>query len=203
MMQRTIEFWYEFASTYSYLTAQRIASAAAAADVEVIWKPFPLGPIFAAQGWNGSPFNIYPAKGRYMLRDIERIAQSRGHAFKMPAAFPVNGLLASRLALAVGGKLIGPFTQRAYAAQFEDGADITDRSVLISVLEAIGADPTAAFEAAKSQTVKDQFRANSDRAIELGLFGAPTFVTEDGEMFWGDDRLEQAIGWARKTASVA
>lgn len=203
MTQPKIEFWYEFASTYCYLSAQRIAEAAAAADVQIIWNPFPLGPIFAAQGWNDSPFKIYPAKGRYMLRDIERIASSRGRTFKMPAKFPGNGLLASRLALAVGGDLIGPFTERVYAAQFEDGANIADAAVLTSALETIGADATAAFEAAQSQAIRDRFRANSDRATELGLFGAPAFLTGDGELFWGDDRLEQAIGWARKTAHAA
>ena len=70
-----IEFWYDFASTYSYLSAMRIESLAAGAGVEIVWRPFLLGPIFRAQGWDTSPFNLYPAKGRYMVRDIERLAQ--------------------------------------------------------------------------------------------------------------------------------
>jgi hypothetical protein len=76
-----LTFWFEFASTYSYLSAMRIEKMARKADVDVIWKPFLLGPIFKAQNWDTSPFNIYPAKGRYMVRDIERIAQERGLAF--------------------------------------------------------------------------------------------------------------------------
>src|ERR1041385_7871678 len=71
----TVEFWYEFASTYSYPAAMRIARKAREADVTVRWRPFLLGPIFGAQGWNDSPFNIYPAKGRNMWRDLERICQ--------------------------------------------------------------------------------------------------------------------------------
>ena len=67
-----IEFWYEFASTYSYLSAMRVEAAAKEQGVEVQWKPFLLGPIFNSQGWNDSPFNIYPAKGAYMWRDMER-----------------------------------------------------------------------------------------------------------------------------------
>ena len=65
-----LEFWYEFASTYSYPAAMGIEALAETAGVEVVWRPFLLGPIFGEQGWNDSPFNIYPAKGRYMWRDM-------------------------------------------------------------------------------------------------------------------------------------
>jgi 2-hydroxychromene-2-carboxylate isomerase len=97
-----LEFWYEFASTYSYLSAMRIEALAAAAGVAIAWKPFLLGPIFKAQGWDTSPFNLYPAKGRYMVRDLERLATDRGLTFALPAVFPQNSLRAARLAL-IGG----------------------------------------------------------------------------------------------------
>ena len=81
---RQLTFWFEFASTYSYLSAMRIEDMAEKAGVELVWKPFLLGPIFKSQGWNTSPFNLYPAKGNYMVRDIERIAQGRGIPFRRP-----------------------------------------------------------------------------------------------------------------------
>jgi 2-hydroxychromene-2-carboxylate isomerase len=96
-----LEFWYDFASTYSYLSAMRIEALAARAGVEVLWKPLLLGPIFRAQGWDNSPFKIYPAKGRYMVRDMERLAAARGLLFKLPWPFPQNSLHAARLALSV------------------------------------------------------------------------------------------------------
>ncbi len=83
-----LEFWYEFASTYSYLSAMRIEALAASAGVEIVWKPLLLGPIFRAQGWDNSPFNIYPAKGKYMVRDMERLAAARGLPFRLPRPSP-------------------------------------------------------------------------------------------------------------------
>jgi 2-hydroxychromene-2-carboxylate isomerase len=91
----TAEFWYEFASTYSYPAAMRVAELAGSRGVALAWRPFLLGPIFAAQGWRDSPFNIYPAKGRYMWRDMERICDGMGLPLKRPDPFPQNSLLAA------------------------------------------------------------------------------------------------------------
>src|SRR6478672_5467639 len=122
---RRIEFWYEFASTYSYIAAMRVERLAEAAGVEIDWKPFLLGPIFAAQGWNTSPFNLYPAKGRYMVREMERLAAEHSVPFRMPAVFPQNSLQAARVAMVgAGAGWIVPFTKAVYLAEFRDGADI-------------------------------------------------------------------------------
>jgi 2-hydroxychromene-2-carboxylate isomerase len=93
-----MEFWFEFGSTYSYPAAMRIGALAAERGVAVSWRAFLLGPIFREQGWNDSPFNLYPAKGRYMWRDLERICQAQGIAFRLPSEFPRNGILAARVA---------------------------------------------------------------------------------------------------------
>lgn len=195
-MTKRLEFFYEFASTYSYLSALRIEDLAAKAGVEIAWRPFLLGPIFKAQGWQTSPFNLFPAKGRYMVRDITRIAASRGLAFVMPATFPANGLRASRLATAgLAQGWTGRFTRAVYRAGFEKGLDIADEHLLRTLLGEIGVDATSAFARAESPAVKDTLRQTTERAQHLGIFGAPSFVTEDGELFWGDDRLEQALAW--------
>lgn len=192
-----LEFFYEFASTYSYLSAIRIAELGARAGVEIVWRPFLLGPIFASQGWTTSPFNIYPAKGRYMVRDIERIAAGRGRAFVMPDTFPANGLAAARIALCgEAAGWIGGFTRGVYEAQFERRADISDVNVLSDILTSMNLDAESTIEQSRSTTIKDRLRAQSQRAVDLGLFGAPSFVTPGGELFWGDDRLEQALAFA-------
>ena len=141
-----IDFWFEFASTYSYLAAFRLDAVAEAAGVEVRWQPFLLGPIFKAQGWNDSPFNLQPAKGRYMWRDMERICAARGLPFRKPDPFPQNGLRAARLALVGAEEGWGPaFSKAVYTAEFGGGADISDRQVLAGVLAAQGVDAEAAL----------------------------------------------------------
>ena len=189
-----LSFWFEFASTYSYLSAMRIEAMAAAADVGIDWRPFLLGPIFRAQGWETSPFNLYPAKGRYMVRDIERIATARGLVFRLPDPFPQNGLLAARLAtVGAADGWIADFVRAVYRAEFAEGRDISDAAVLADLLAAVGVEAGPAFAAAASPAIKDRLRAATEEAMRLGLFGAPSFVAPDGELYWGDDRLEAAI----------
>jgi 2-hydroxychromene-2-carboxylate isomerase len=193
---KRLKFFYEFASTYSYLSVMRAELLAKNAGVELLWRPFLLGPIFKSQGWSTSPFNLYPAKGRYMVRDIHRIAESRGLPFKMPAVFPANGLLAARIATA--GEDEGwtvPFTKAVFEAQFGRGEDISSQEMLADILIALGLNPVEVCEKASSQTIKDRLRERTEGAHQFGVFGAPSFVTADGELFWGDDRFEQALTW--------
>jgi 2-hydroxychromene-2-carboxylate isomerase len=198
MMRRPIlEFWYEFASTYSYLAAMRIEDLARAAEVEVRWRPFLLGPIFAAQGWTSSPFNLYPAKGRYMWRDMEREAARLGLPCYKPNPFPQNGLTAARVALLSADKPWGPaFTRAVYVQEFGEGRNIGEASVVAEIITGLGLDASAVLKDAQSEANKTRLKAVGEEARSRGIFGAPTFFTEDGEMFWGNDRLEQALEWA-------
>jgi 2-hydroxychromene-2-carboxylate isomerase len=196
---KKLDFWYEFASTYSYPAAMRIEELAKAAGVAVAWRPFLLGPIFKAQGWNDSPFNLQVLKGRYMWRDLTRICEERGlPKFHIPANFPQHSLGAARVALALDDAARPAFSRAVYLAEFADGLDIGDADVLEAILQKLGYDPRVFLSRASTPEIKDRLRANTDEAQRLGIFGAPTFVLEDGEMFWGNDRLEQAIEWAKR-----
>jgi 2-hydroxychromene-2-carboxylate isomerase len=192
-----LEFWFEFASTYSYPAAARIEAAAQAAGVPLAWRPFLLGPIFRAHGWNDSPFNIYPTKGRYMWRDLERICNALELPLKRPSVFPRNGLLAARVACRFADETWCPsFVRAVYRANFADDRDISDPLVVSECLAAIGQDAPARLAEANTDASKQRLRAQNERALALGIFGAPTFAVGD-ELFWGNDRLESALAWWR------
>ena len=192
-----LEFWYEFASTYTYLSVMRIEELAAKRGVEIEWKPFLLGPIFQAQGWRDTPFRIYPRKGLYMVRDMERLCAARGLPFKLSQLFPQNGLNAARLAyIGVKAGWAPVFTREVFTRQFRDEADISDKTVLADALRAVGQNAEALMVRIQDPAVKEAMKSQTDTAASLGVFGAPTFITEDNELFWGDDRLEQAVDWA-------
>ncbi|MBX6327409.1 MAG: 2-hydroxychromene-2-carboxylate isomerase [Pseudolabrys sp.] len=191
-----LDFWFEFASTYSYPAAMRVALLAERAGIVVRWRPFLLGPIFKAQGWNDSPFNLYPAKGRYMWRDLTRICAAQNLPFKRPTTFPQNTLLATRVALVALAQGWGEDYCRAiYTAEFADGRDIGGADTVAAVIAAQGKEAEAVLEEAASERVKNALREQVAEAQRLGIFGAPSFVTADGELFWGNDRLEAALEW--------
>lgn len=191
-----LEFWFDYASTYSYLSAMRFQQACAARGLAPVWRPFLLGPIFGAQGWTTSPFNIYPAKGANMWRDMERICAARGLKLVRPDPFPQNSLLAARVTLAVAEERRGELCAAIYAAEFSEGMTISDPGALSALLARLGFDAAAVLARAASPEVKEALKASTEEAIAKGIYGAPSFVTPGGELFWGDDRLDAAIDWA-------
>jgi 2-hydroxychromene-2-carboxylate isomerase len=192
----TVEFWFEFASTYSYPAAMRVEAAAVSRGVAFVWKPFLLGPIFAAQGWADSPFNLYPEKGRYMWRDLERLCARYGPPFRRPSHFPRSGLLAARVVLAAEKEPWVPaFIRAVYLANFAEDRNIADRAVIAALLREAGQPDAPLLARADAAVVKERLRAQTEEARLRGIFGAPSmFVGE--ELFWGDDRLEEALDWA-------
>jgi len=198
----SLQFWFEFASTYSYVAAMRIGALAAKESVTVEWRPFLLGPIFKAQGWDTSPFNLYPAKGRYMWRDVERQCTELGLPFRRPDPFPQSSLMASRVALLGLGESWGEeFCRAMFRAEFADGRNIGEPAVVVEVLRALDMAPEPTLARAQGDDIKASLRAQTEEAQRLGLFGAPSFVA-DGELFWGNDRLEQALRCAQLGSSM-
>ncbi len=192
----SVEFWFEFGSTYSYLSAARIE--AAAAGVSVLWEPFLLGPIFAEQGWDDSPFNVHSAKGRYMWRDLERLCAKYRIPFTRPSRFPRNGLLAARIACfakAACEPWLPEFTRAVFRANFAEDREIGNAAEICSILDSLGQPGAQLVEQTQAPESKLRLRDQSQRARNLGIFGAPSFVVGE-ELFWGNDRLEEALAWA-------
>jgi 2-hydroxychromene-2-carboxylate isomerase len=200
LIMPTLDFWFDFASTYSYPAAMRIAPLAVTAGVTVRFRPFLLGPIFKAQGWDTSPFNLYPAKGRYMWRDLERLCADLGLPFRRPETFPQPSLLAARVALVGLAQRWGEdFCRAVFRAEFGEADRIDDSATIAGLLTSFRVDPDDVLAKAQSEPIKTRLRDETQAAQQLGIFGAPSFVTADGELFWGNDRLQQALAWATRS----
>lgn len=198
-MSVKVEIWFEFASTYSYLGVSRAADLLQGAGLAFEWKPFLLGPVFRKKGWASSPFVLDGIKGAYMWRDMERRAARYGLPFVKPLTFPAHSLLAARVMTAVLEEAwCGDFAREVFVAQFARGEDIADPQTLTRALKRHTSDPSHWLEQAGTDRIREKLRSLTDTAETLGIFGAPSFRVGD-ELFWGDDRLEDAIAWALDT----
>lgn len=194
---QTIDFWIEFGSTYTYLSVARMGKLAAANGVEIRWQPFFLMPIMVEVGMTEGPFLPFPAKTRYMWRDIERRAGQHGIPYARPSTYPVNSLLTARIAcIASAEGWCQPFTEAVFRLHWTKNVLIGSDENIRTALSDLGQVPEAVVARAQSPAGKDALRLQTERAKSLGIFGAPSF-TVDGELFWGDDRLEEAVEWAR------
>ncbi len=193
---RTLEFWFDFASTYSYVAAMRVEALCQREGVALAWKPFLLGPIFTQQlGIKDSPFNSQPARAKYMWRDLERVSAKYALPFLKPAVFPQRSILAARVACAAEGqRWLGDYVRGVYTREFGEGRDIGQPDVIKSVLLALDVDAAQWLAAAESDANKLKLRALTEEAGQRGIFGAPNMFI-GGEHFFGQDRLDDALAW--------
>ncbi|WP_306391323.1 2-hydroxychromene-2-carboxylate isomerase [Telluria beijingensis] len=195
----TVEFWFEFGSNYSYLSAMRIEDAARAAGVPLAWRPFLFGPVFRELGWEGPPFVVQREKGEYAWRDTARRAQKYGLPFRRPSVFPRRALLPMRVALlAADEPWMGEFCRRVMRMAWAEDREIDAAAPVLAALDGLALDPLALLERAGLDAAKAALRAQTGEARRLGIFGGPSFIVA-GELFWGDDRLEDALAWAQGT----
>lgn len=198
-MHPTIECWFEFGSNYSYLSLMRIEALAQDAGVALRYQPFLLGPVFRELGWQSSPFAEQKEKGEYVWRDMARRAAKYGIPFRRPSTFPRRALLPMRVALVGADQAwMGEYCRRIMLQNWAHDREIDDAAVVLEALRELVDNPHAVLAAAETQEVKEALRAQTAKARALGIFGAPTFIV-DGEMFWGDDRLEDALDYARRS----
>jgi 2-hydroxychromene-2-carboxylate isomerase len=192
----SIEFWFEFGSNYSYLSVMRIEDAASRHGVRVIWKPFLLGPIFKSLGWDNSPFVLQKQKGQYMWTDMDRQCRKHNIPWKRPSVFPRLGVLPLRVALIGADKpWVGDFCKRIMLLNFYNDRDINAEESVGEVLDQLGLPASQIIETAQSEPIKQRLKEQTAIAMSKEIFGAPTFFVR-GEMFWGNDRLDDALALA-------
>ncbi len=188
-MPKVLEFFFDYASPYSYLASTQLEALTARTGCTLSWRPFLLGAVFKSVGKNSPPGGTF-AQAKYQLKDLQDWSDLYGlPPFVLPAAFPMNGLKADRLGLvALAEGQIAAFTRAVYRRAFTQGQDVADPALLEAALAEAGLPVASCLARADAQETKDLLRKNTDEAVERGAFGAPTFFIGE-DMYVGNDRL--------------
>jgi 2-hydroxychromene-2-carboxylate isomerase len=196
MAAAKIDFWFTMGSTYSFLSVMRLEELERSTGITFRWRPFHL--LVILQEMKHVPFADKPTKLAYMWRDVERRAAMYGIPAQLPAPYPARQSVVANLVATVGMRegWGADFVRAAYRRWFQLGQETGDEPNLSESLRDIGQDPSRVLALARSEDAKVALSAETDVARELGIFGSPTF-TVDRQLFWGDDRLEDAISWCR------
>jgi 2-hydroxychromene-2-carboxylate isomerase len=180
-----LEFWFEYGSTYAYLSVARIDTVVRTHGITVEWRPFLLMPIMIEQGMQQGAFLPYPAKLRYMWRDLERRAARYVHRLPQAIRLSPEHILTARIGrLAQQGGWCAEFTKEVFRLHWTEDVIIGTDENIDRTLRSLGKDVDRIVALALSDRTK--------QAKTLGIFGSPTFIVGD-EIFWGDDRLEDAV----------
>jgi 2-hydroxychromene-2-carboxylate isomerase len=191
-----MEFWFEFGSNYSYPSVMRVEGEAHRRGVRIVWKPFLLGPILRAMGFENSPFVLQKEKGAYVWQDMARQCRKYRLKWTKPTTFPRIGVLPVRVAL-LGAEQpwIGQFCGRVMELNFVHDQDINQPGQIAPILTELGLPAAELLNEAQSDATKARLRQQTGEARAKGIFGAPTFFV-GREMFWGNDRLDDALLYA-------
>jgi 2-hydroxychromene-2-carboxylate isomerase len=199
MRSPSIEFWFGYGSTYTYLSALRIEPLLRGANINLVWRPFNLTTLMRDKGFPRGPFAERPDKLAYMWRDMERRAERFNLPYRRPSVYPVDSQRTVRVGILASHEgWCADFTRKVLTMNFAEGRPIGSPGQLEKALSELGRDPEATIRQAHSEDIERALASQTTLASELGVFGSPTFIV-DGEVFWGDDRLEDAIAWATQT----
>ena len=191
-----IDFWFSIGSTYTYLSVNRIAEVAKKESLSINWKPFSVRKIM--MDMDNIPFTppSKKVKSDYMWRDIERRAKFYGFEAKVPAPYPLKEFdLANQIAILGMNEGWGvDYVTITYKRWFQQGKEPATEPNLSEILNELNLNKDEVNKNANSENIKNQYLQNTENAYKQGVFGSPTFIY-NGEVFWGDDRLEDCIKW--------
>lgn len=196
--KQTLDFWFSIGSTYTYFAVMRTDDNAKSAGVDVNWRPFNVRHTIAKMASNYRPFTGKPMKLAYMWRDMERRSKRYGLSPKLPAPYSLEDIsMPNRIALVGMREGWGvDYTKEAYRRWFELSEPADNEQNLSKSLKFVGQEYDRVLGLANSDDLHAELESVSEEAHQLGIFGAPSYVVGD-EVFWGDDRLEDAIEWAK------
>jgi 2-hydroxychromene-2-carboxylate isomerase len=192
----SIDFWFSIGSTYSFLSVMRLQEVSETTGIAFTWRPFNVRAIMREM--SNIPFADKPVKSSYMWRDIERRAAMYGLDARLPAPYPLKALELANQVAVIGAQegWCEAYTRAAYRLWFGQGQPAGIEPNLSASIRTAGEDPERVIAAASGPQGIEALAAQTDEARQLNIFGSPRFVA-NGELFWGDDRLDDAIAWHR------
>jgi len=193
---KSIDFWFSIGSTYTYLSVTRVDSISKSENVIFNWIPFSVRKIMMEM--DNIPFTppSKKIKSDYMWRDIERRAQFYGLSPKLPAPYPLTQFdLANKIAILGMNEGWGiNYVKNTYQRWFEERKEPATEPNLSEIMEEMNLNKDEVLKKVDSREIEAIYQKNTNNAFQSGVFGSPTFIYE-GEVFWGDDRLEDCIKW--------
>jgi len=190
-MAKTFDYYFDFGSLATYLAHTQIDKIKAETGASPIYLPMLLGAVFKATG-NASPVSV-PAKGKYIFVDFKRFADSYGVPLQINPFFPIITTTLMRMLTGLqmrSDARMHEFMDLIFKAIWVDALNLNDPEVVERVLQEAHFDPIELLQLANDQATKDRLKDVTTKAVESGVFGAPTFFVGD-QMFWGQDRIEQ------------
>ena len=189
-MTKSIDFYFDFISPYSYLAYKKIKSLNDLNDYKIIYKPILLGGLHNLGGLTAPAFNVRKMKN--MKNDCELIAKKNKIIFKWNDKFPINSLYLMRGYLVLNEKLKKKYFEVCFDNYWKNNTDISTEENIHKILDLCSINKTDFFKNINDKKIKDQLKKLTNLAFQKDIFGAPTFVVNN-KIFWGQDRLEYAL----------
>ncbi len=190
-MIKPFDFYFDFVSPYSFLAHKEIIKIERKNSVKIKYKPILLGGLHNLHGIKAPAF--IPAKAKHMIRDCKLIAEKNKIKFKFNSYFPIRSLNLMRgVLVAEEDDYKSHYIDSIFNAIWQDGLNMNDESIFQKILKNLSINPKTFILRSASSSIKDLLKKRTNEAYEKGIFGAPSFVSNN-KIFWGQDRLEFAV----------
>jgi 2-hydroxychromene-2-carboxylate isomerase len=195
-MSKTIDFYFDFVSPYTFISFQQIKSLKFKQDFKFRLKPILLGGLHNLHKITAPAF--IPAKAKFMIRDCKMVSEKHKISFKFNSYFPIKTVdLMRGVIIAEDDGIANNYIDKIFEAMWVSGLNLNDQDVIDKILKNLQINPKTFSLRILNQNIKDDLKKRTQEAYEKGVFGAPTFLVNN-KIFWGQDRLEYALAESLK-----
>jgi|TARA_B110000238_G_C16119191_1_gene436329 2-hydroxychromene-2-carboxylate isomerase len=195
-MINSFDFYFDFISPYSFLAHKEIKIIERRESIKIKYKPILLGGLHNLHGIKAPAF--IPAKAKHMVRDCKLIAEKKKIKFKFNSYFPIKSLNLMRgVIVAEEDNYKSYYIDNIFNSVWQDGLNMNDENIIEKVLKNLNVNPKTFLLRSTSSSIKDSLKKRTSEAYEKGVFGAPSFISNN-KVFWGQDRIEFALNEAKK-----